>query len=255
MSESMQLTTIAGGVPAAPDVQLSALNPMDMQSCQVGLIEWCRRKIMEVSAEAQDLWQAYETAKAKKWKSSTLQRHAALAKKRLTFYEKIKAALEAGYIIVPNFPVTLFAIRTDKDKPAQMYRIHDSSWKPKFNMQQEAKELPVGEGEYQNPLPSTIEESEKSSDGKGGIKTQWHCSAEDWKEIDFPINMAKAHLMEATDDAMKKKIFDELGILPSPYKKKDPLIVGRIRDPKASKFDRDGCVTFIIAWYLDTRTL
>lgn len=258
MTDTLQLTTtnplpiVQAGVS---DLLLSATKPTEMESCQRGLIEWCHRKILAVKAEWEDLKAAMEEARKRKWKTSTLQRHAGIAGKRVTFYEKILAALEAGYILVPNFPVTLFAIRTDKEKPAALFKVHESNWRPGFNQEQKAKELPVGEGEYKNPLPHTIEECTKVHDGKGGEKNHWECYADEWKEIDFPMNMAKAHLMEATGHAMQQKIFDELGVLPSPYKKKDPLIVGRIKDPRASKWERDGVITFIIAWHLDTRTL
>ncbi len=235
------------------NLQLSATKPTEMESVQRALIEWCKQKVTLVGAERVDLEKAVDEARKRKWKLSTLQRHALLAKRRVEFYEKILAALEAGYILVPNFPVTLFAIRTTANSPASLYRI--SSYKPNFALQQEAQNLPAGEGVYQNPFPHTVERLHEKQDGKGGFKNEWQCWADSWKELDFPITMAKPHLMQMTDEAMKQKVFDELGVLPSPYKKKDPLIVGRIRDPRASKWTRDGVVTFIIAWHLDTRTL
>lgn len=253
MSDSMQLTTTQP--VGSGDLVLSATTPVEMQECQLGLIEWCRRKILAVRADAEDLMAAFREAKQRKWKTSTLQRHAGLAAKRVQFYEKIMAALENGFILVPNFPVQMFAIRTDRDEPKRDYYTYQSSYKPNPNKEQKGEALPAGEGEYQNPFPVVVQKIHQQSDGKGGTKTLWETWAEAWADLDFPINMAKAHIMQATDNAMALKIFDELGVLPSPYKKKDPLIVGRIRDPRASKHDRDGVVTFIVAWHLDTRTL
>ena len=109
-------------VPAVTDLELTATTPVEMQQAQAALIEWCGRKIAAMKHDAAELAENLAIAIRNKWKSSTLKRHADLAVKRVTFYEKIKAALEAGYCIVPHFPVTIFAIRTGRDTPlAKLY--------------------------------------------------------------------------------------------------------------------------------------
>lgn len=80
----------------------------------------------------------------------------------------------------------------------------------------------------------------------------------EWREVDFPITMAKPEIMQATTRAMALKIFDQFGILPAeanrtgPRPKGDPLVVAQIIDPRPTS---DRRVTFMIAWHLDTRVL
>jgi len=62
------------------------------------------------------------------------------------------AAFEAGYYIVPNFPATVFAIRTDRDNPKRNKHIA-YTYNPKITA--ECDVLPAGEGEYKNPVFST----------------------------------------------------------------------------------------------------
>lgn len=227
-----------------------------MREAQTQLISWCEQKIAAMKHDAAELAENLSIALRNKWKSSTLKRHADLATKRVTFYEKIKAALEAGYCIVPNFPVTLFAIRTDKTKPATMFTCTEHYSKPHYAKTQEAKLLTVGEGEYQNPNPIVEEiHTDIVTDERENTKQVWTSEAVGWNEIDFPINMAKPIIMEATERAMKQKIFDELGILPDSKPKKDPLIVGRILDPRPTGYEPQKFVTFIVAWHLNVRDL
>lgn len=205
--------------------------------------------------------EAYEHAKERKWQSGTLKKHAEMAMKRVDqavqrvfFYQKMLAAFEAGYYIVPNFPVTLFAIRTDKPQPKRMWaRLKYSSQK---NFEQEAKILPVGEGEFQNPQPA-IHQIHGSVRVDDKLERTFAFQAEAWQELDFPANMARVHVMEAATRALDEKIFDEVGFLPQDYKRNpDPLLIGRITRPGKPKWYGDlAKVSFVIAWFIDTKTL
>lgn len=228
---------------------LTASEPGDMATCQQEMILWVTRKITEIQADAAELWAAYEHAKARKWKHTAIYRQALKEKKRVEFYEKMKSALEHGYVIVPNFPVTAFAIRTEKSQPLKM--VTYNKWHV-LNKDQKPEVLPAGEGEYKNPFPEVS--SRRVQDFEKPTETLVESWASAWKEFDFPINMARPEVMEATSNAMALKIFDQLGILPSPYKKQDPIIVGQLIDPRGSKY-APKVVTFMIAWHLDTRTL
>lgn len=229
------------------EIEVTAQNPDEFAAANGALLQWCIHKIELMKQEAASLTNAYKEAVAKKWKHSTLKQHAALAEKRVTFYEKIKGALKHGYVIVPNFPVTLFAIRTDKKKPLKL--IDNSRYS---NKSQEADALPPQEGEYKNPFP-VIFQRDIPTDKNPNAKMYW---AEKWDEsIDFPISMARAHIMEAVNRAMAIKIFDDFGIFPEAAKQ-DPIIVARIRDPRPFGWRNNRhYVSFIIAWHLDTRTI
>lgn len=63
-----------------------------------------------------------------------------------------------------------------------------------------------------------------------------------WHEVGCP------HMEWTTSLAMQRKIFDEIGIFPRDRKPRDPMIVGRIIGPKAT-------YCFVVAWYLDLKTL
>ena len=200
-----QQSEIISSAVAVQDIELTALLPSEMVESQKQLIDWCVRKIANEQMQANELQEAYEHAKRMKWKSGPLQRQANLAVKRVEYYGKVKGALEAGYYIVPNFPIEIFAIRTDRKKPLKMFST--SQWGKR--REQEAKELPLGEGEYKNPFPLVQQENE-TIDGKNYYQS-W---AEEWDQFEFPINMAKPQIMDVTNVSMQRKIFDRIGVMP-----------------------------------------
>lgn len=237
----------AAALPVA-DIEVTAESGDEMAQCQEALIEWAKAKLKEAANQSRELKLAFEHAVKRKWKSDTLKKHAAFALRRFTFYRKFLEALKHGYQIVPSFPVTLFAIRTDKKKPkAKCTTYHYSN-----THEQDAKELPAGEGKYQNPFPVVLQATiERATAEKRAVMNYW---ADRWDEFEFPLSMAKPKIMEATTRAMKLKIFDELGICPEDPKKQDPMIIGRIRVPAKHQYDHR-TVSFIIAWHLNTATI
>lgn len=247
--EGASIVPVEGG-----NLELSASTPREMVQSHQAMLGWCERKILVMQSEARELHDAYEHARAKKWKSDTLKRHAALADKRISFYMKFKSALESGFCVVPNFPVTLFAIRTTSKKPKSGYSYLKYSNSKDFS--QEAKLLPQGEGKYQNPQPVLLEDPAKETEFKSGsyVEKRHPVWADRWDDLEFPANMARLHVMDATSRAMALKIFDEIGMLPEDYKRNpDPMIIGRIIDPRPSGYHKR--VSFMIAWHIDTRTL
>lgn len=236
------------------ELEVSATTPLEMSQAQDNLIAWCGRKIEAMKHEAAELAENLAIAIKNKWKTDTLRRHSALAEKRVTFYEKIKAALEAGYCIVPNFPITLFAIRTDREKPLK--KVYVGTYEHSGDFTQEPKMLPVGEGDYKDPNPFVSKDAKKITDGSGKETTRymkWATKFDD--EITFPIQMAKPAIMEATSRAMALKVFDQLGILLPQAAKADPLIVGEILDPRSPGWGTRKRICFIIAWHLNVRDL
>lgn len=230
-------------------IEVSAKTPEEMEISNKALIQWCDHKMGMIRSDANELKESYEHAVKNRWKSSTLKRHWQLAEKRIDFFRKIKKALELGYIIVPNFPVTVFAIRTDRSYPLKMFST--SQWDQHIQSCQVMKE---GEGIYKNPFPEIYQRDISSSEDKAKGKKTIQYYAENWKDLDFPITMAKPKIMEATNRTMALKLFDDLGVLPSPYRKVDPLIVARIKDPRSTQYNQK-FVSFIVAWHLDTETL
>lgn len=223
------------------NIELSATLPSEMVLAQNQLIDWCKNKIGIVRAESNELKEAYDIAFDKKWNSVVLKKHYLKSVKKISYYEKILSALEAGYYIIPNFQIDLFAIKTDRDNPKSTM----SYW---ADHRQEARELAIQEGEYKNPFPRVSRHSRTLSDGK---EKTWS-TADDWKDINFPISMAKPFIMEATSKAMALKIFDEIGIVPH-ERKEDPIIIGRIFIKENNYKTKR--VSFMIAWHLNTNVL
>lgn len=232
-------------VQKGSEVQVSASTPDEMMMANAALVTWCDTKIAGLQAEEDELTASYEVAKKNKWKSTTLKKHADLAGKRMVFYAKMKQALEEGFMIVPNFPVEVFAIRSTKEKPLKL--LSTNHWD---RHQQNAATLNPGEGEYRNPFPAVMQRSFPPDD-KGNVSKEFW--AEQWKEMEFPLTMCKPHIMEATNRAMALRLFDDFGILPS-TKRTDPLIVARLKDPRSTQFSQK-FITFIVAWYLDTEMI
>lgn len=224
------------------DIQLTATIPMEMVNAQQQIITWCDLKLASLRFESAELLAATEHAKKSKWKFTTLQSQYGKSVRKISYYEKMKSALLEGYYIVPNFPIQMFAVKTKRDRPLPM-----QTWSYWSNKDQSPQELPETVGEYKNPAPLVERVSKKDADGKD-ISESW---ATDWQDIEFPITMAKPQIMEATSRAMALKIFDQIGIMPA-TRNDDPVIIGQII-MKSGYTQKT--VSFMIAWYLDTKVL
>lgn len=242
----------------AQDIEVIAETPQEMRDSNQLLIQWCEQKITAMRTDFIELDAAYKTAVARKWKSSVLKRHAAMAKKRVEYYHKIQQALVAGFFVVPNFPVHVFAIRTTKEEPLRLMTTVKQSYRPYPRKDQQTSALDQGEGEYVSPFPSVETDNENVDDGRGGTTLEWTTWAEHWQQVDFPLCMARPRIMEAVGRAMEMKLFDDLGVLSaSPDRRRgcgDPIIVARILDPRSQTYSKR-FISFIIAWSLDTSTL
>jgi hypothetical protein len=241
-------------VPYNAPLEVSAETPEEMTLAQNSLIAWCKNKIAELQAQTAELTEALNHAKKQKWKTATLLKHANLSARRVIYYDKMLAALEHGFIIVPNFPVTIFAIRTTKKGPKNDEEV--STYQTGTRFFQASEQLPEGEGDYKNPFPIVHQSVSTENNPHTGQPIQKYRSwPEEWDEFEFPLNMAKPKVMEATTRAMALKLFDDFGILPGPKSKADPIIVGRLIDPRNPSRFSPSCVSFMVAWHLDTRTL
>src|SRR5580658_2815423 len=182
---------------------LIARYPHQMQDAQASLVAWCAAKIEELEHERDDLKDNYEIAVRNKWGASALKRAVDRVVKRVTYYTKMKAAFEAGYSLVPNFPVDIIAIRTTKIYPSP----NASKSTP---ARQEPQILLPGEGEWQNQSVDVIR-TDHGTDEKPNI---WY-TANTFRPLEFPFVMAKPEIYEATEAAMTAKVFDKIGVLPA----------------------------------------
>jgi hypothetical protein len=216
----------------------------------LSLILWSARKIQAIKGEIAEAQEQLAIAVQNKWNRAAWQTQIRKHERRMAFYKKVKGALEAGYYIVPPFPVEIFAIRTDRKRPEPMRSDFSS------NHDQLAQSLPIGEGSYVDPRPTCQKDSWTKTNPDGTKKQMTEYYATEFRAVDFPFKLAKPEIMGATAKAMAQKIFDRLGILPGTHKP-DPIICGQIiipNQPSWSKRDPN-VINFFVAWWLDTSTL
>lgn len=229
-----------------PLVHLVARNPVEMQAARNNLVDWLNRKISSVDTDISDYEASLEQAIKNKWSRKGLQKAVNKALAQRTFYEKILIAVEAGYTIVPEFPIDVFAIRVDRlnaitENQTSDRRTPDVLLEP-------PDILPEGEGEYQSNVPKTF--TYKTSGANG--TTNYHRNSTDLQDVVFPVRAARVEVMSATSEAMALKVFDQIGICPA-TRKADPLIIGQVLWQKDTYHQR--MVSFLIAWHLNLNEL
>ena len=235
------------------ELQLIAYSRDQMALAQTKLVGWAQRKIAEYQEQVQNASLAKTAALAGNFNTAPFQKMLTRAATMVEFYEKVEAALAAGYTIIPDLPVDVFSIRTMKSRPKPMA----SKWSNDTRAQT-SESPPIGHGDYVDSDPlSAHTRTEYIEDSKTkDLNPQRIFAAVEFRDvIDFPMSMAKAEIMEEVDAAMQHKVFDEIGVLPNRrIQKKDPVVVGIIKDPRSSAYSKRRLM-FLIAWYLDTATL
>jgi hypothetical protein len=233
------------------DFTVIATTPAAMIEAQKSLIAWADRKIEAVRSESQEAREQLEISVQRKWKTDAWRRQVAKYDRKIEFYQKIKAALDAGYYIVPPFPIDVFAIRTNKAIPKAKDSTHPN------NHDQEAQILPVGEGRYVDPTPVRDSYTDQVTGNDGKPRTVTHYHATEFNDVEFPFKLARSEIRDATNAAMALGIFDRMGVLPR-TRSPDPLVCGEILVPDQPHYysqDMAKKVTFFVAWWLDTKTL
>lgn len=244
-------TVVAGpSLQQETGYELAAVDDLQLKAAHGKMIEWARGKQLQCDAEKAEQQEALSVAEERKWATSAFKSRIKILERRRVFYEKIEIALLAGYVIVPNFQMTVFAIRTNDAVPRGGVRA--SSWRNQFV--QNPQLLKVGEGEYQNPVPKVLESKTEEPDGKGGTKvTKVEWPADEFDDLDFPIALAKPVLMSRTAAVMAERLFDEIGVAVDTQQSRgtgrggDPILLGRFRNPRQGRPD----VSFFIGWYFD----
>jgi len=236
-------------------VHLVARNPVEMAKAKGDLQTWLEKKVAAMTAEGKELEAARNHAKKSKWNYAALAKHAALTLKRVEFYKKALTAVQAGYTLVPNFPVDVFAIRVKRHTPPNsLANDSTSQWsgqRPTHDPRPEA--LPVGEGRYvSGSLVGGRSGEYKDKNSKGEEITKYFFHPTDFAEVTFPMEAARVEVMSAASEAMAMKCFDSLGICPQ-TRKGDPLIIGKVLGPKIGYTQRE--ISFLIAWHLNLTTL
>ncbi len=232
------------------DIVVVASSPKELEVAQEQLILWAGANLEESRVDLADVQKNFEISQRNKWRSGPWKRRIPRLKRLVDYYEKIKAALEAGYYIVPDFPIDVFAIRTSKKKPRK-YTAHSRyTWELRIQ-DQKTNSPPLGEGRFVDPatIDETWETKKKKSDGE--TETVYHAMADEFDAPQFPMVAVKPQIMEDTSRAMLLKMFDEIGILPERRNKNsDPMVIGRVvlREGYSEK-----SISFLLSWWFDSR--
>lgn len=279
-----ELAVIEGEIvhdaPTAPETHLTALNPLEMQAAQGNLRAHLEQKLTGIERDIVQANAALNEARRNGWATGVL----LSARNRLvddeTYYNKILAAVEAGHTIIPEFPIEVFAIRQDKpDKqPPQTYRGSVASSDTHLGRAAESDCPPAGVGEYRNPLPETCSNTweNRAPGAQERGEPRWYTNVTRTGRpvgpISFPSMTARSPIMRATAEAMKEKVFDQIGVClpvqkaakgrvirPQPRRREmnaavgDPLVIGQVL--RKNEGGRQRCVSFIIAWHLNLNDL
>lgn len=237
------------------DFTVVAANPQEMVTAQRSMVLWAARKIQAEKEVLKEEEEQFNIAIQNSWGTGGWARKISLSKAKIEYYRKIKTALEAGYYIVPPFPIDIFAVRTIAKKVTTRTGWLDINLARRQGVA--AKPLAAGDGDYVSNLVQTrphthykYNEVTKQSEG-----TVYHHPS-GLRPVEFPFKLAKAAVMSETARAMALKVFDQLGVMGASVAQPqaaaaDPIICGQI----LPWFHNRQPVTFFVAWWLDTKTL
>jgi hypothetical protein len=243
------------------DIVVLARDPQEMAHAQQNLLSWVDHRLEQLRAALQEVETNLAQAKAAKWRTAPWQRQVVLAKGRVTYFEKVKAALAAGFCIIPNFPIEVIAIRTERSQPKKN-AVQRVGWEPGVDVQ--VTDSPAsGAGRYVSPDAvierSAITYTKKDSQGREVKETTHYAKAVEFQDLDFPLRVVRPQVIDDTARAMALKIFDEIGILPASSRAHsqqmpagDPMVVGRVVRREGN---RNFAVSFLVTWWIDTRAL
>jgi hypothetical protein len=230
----------------------------EMNAAQKNLIIWAGKKIEKLKDELKAAEVNLELAKKRKWATEPFKRIVALATKKGQYYEKIRAALEAGYTIIPDMPMDIFAIRTTKKSPSKNYATTSTQYGGGASPNDQVSNSPaLGTGKFVSPQAFIQTRAYEKKDDKGNITPMEKAWATEFDEaIDFPFKMAKPSVLNATAKALGQKFFDEIGGAPSRQqaRKGDPMVIGRIFYGGKNPWQQKG-ISFLVTWFIDSKDL
>lgn len=226
--------------------------PAEVAMAQGSLMEWFKVKVAEEQQELKDLQANLQHAvdgklATKPWTGRIKKQQA-----RVVYYEKALAALEAGYWIVPNFDLDVYAVRTTRETPKPEHT--EARYGTPSMTLVAPSGATVGDGKYVSPSPMTETGREVRSDKDGKEYQVQTADAVGFALPDFPFAFAKPQILSAANAAMALGIFDEVGVMPL-SRKGDPVIAGVVCCVDGSKKWAQKRMTFLISWFVDTRQL
>jgi len=220
--------------------QVVAYSPSELAVAQSTVRSWCAENIRRLLSQKREADQNVSQALSGHFNSKPFKANVRRCERRIDYYKKIGKAIKLGYMIVPNFDLDLFAVRTKAKRPQS--KGSSCRWS---SFQQDGQKLPVGEGRYVDNDPFIV--TDELADNKC-----WRYPVEFDEEITFPANIIKPQIIKETQKAMGYKLFDQVGTaIGRRLGCGDPIVCGVVIDPT-----RIGkAVTFFIAWWLDSKDI
>jgi hypothetical protein len=256
-----------------PETHLVATSPVEMQAAQGDLKTWLEQRLTILERDIREANAALNEARRNGWATGALTSARNRAVDDETFYNKILAAVEAGHTIIPDFPISIFAVRRHEPDGSRSQTFNGSlrpadTW---MGNPVEADCAPAGTGEYRNPEPEVsryaTENRAPGAQERGEPRwfTHMRRTGRPAGPIVFPRVSGRSPVMKATAKAMAEKTFDQVGVcLPTTAvaggrqvqrstRAGDPLIIGQVLRKRQGGYQK--AVSFIIAWHLNLSDL
>ena len=246
------------------ELLIVATNPDEMLQAQLNLIDWAAN----AKATAQKELTEYEALLAGAVQSKISQvpykRLIAIAQGQIDYFNKMELLFRAGYFMVPEFPMNLIAIRTKRLSPKTREQVK------RWNTDHHAvpsEHLPAGIGEYVSSSALCREWDVEEKRADNSTRKTRMIEQYGYDKISPPVAFMRPKLLNALDQALQAKVFDEIGILlpqrpAAPHRgapirtiqpNPDPMLFGTItRKETGNKIFR---TQFLIAWWIDTKTI
>jgi hypothetical protein len=227
---------------------LIASDPHELLREQHRLIASVECKRTQALAEARDAEKMVDQMMTARMDWKPAARLQDRATDRVRFLTKVKSALEAGYVMMPDMPGEVLAIRTENP------RLGDRRWWREGDIKPlPAKHtLPIGEGRYVSPRPTEAVQTNQDPTTKRWITSRRATEIRDPDGLDRKF--LKPAVVDRMTGAMARGIFDEIvcvGARPVPGRKvrdRDPIVLGRVLSGKQA-------AAFLIAWFVDPAEL
>lgn len=236
-----------------------ASDPSQMASASNALIANMDQKIAESQRELSETETMISDARMAKIDDGAAVRLRRKIQGELDYFGKIRDALVAGYVIVPNFPGDCVAIRVQRAFLKQRDRNERTTYSPSVK-REPSDFLPTGEGKYVDPVPAHQHWTHTEGDKKThSLSFNGFIDG----PIPFPAQFMRPTLVKKLGEAIKLKLFDELVLVNGENENTsafrghgvgDPLIVGRVRMRRGG-YQQPKTVSFLIAWFVNTGDL
>lgn len=228
-----------------------ATNPTELADAQHRMIADVDAKLKLAIAEAHEAKDMSNNMLAARLSPSQAKAIHKRATERCGYLARVKAALEAGYCMMPDMPGTVIAVRSARTTPSPSAK-RWMTWSSNIPDERATANLETGEGEYISPRQQLEEEKFPVKNHKGEMEDKTHYRALSLRAPDgIDRRFMRPRVVKQLTAAMEHRIFDEI-VCVSPANtrrtSRDPIVLGRVVSGRTVS-------AFLIAWFVDTAEL